>query len=144
MFHGIASNETARPAKSGLAMNSHCSLYGLNNFDKFLYDLRRWWGSISKIEIVMLHSLLYELLSVISWGVKSNDCFDSEFLEDGNVLFRPQKFILYKHWKLLRTGPSVHCTVNWKPSIYPESPSSYLHFTVDNNAHTQPNRISWN
>jgi hypothetical protein len=60
----------------------------------------------------MINAVLCKILAVISWRVKTDDGFHAEFLENGQIVFGTEHFVLKLTQNILRTGPDPCHRVN--------------------------------
>jgi len=99
MLHGVTCNEAPCSPQSSLTMNSNHSFGGLHNLKKSLHDFHRRWCTVSKVQIVMVDSVLDKLFPIISRGIQSYYSLHSKFLEYWNELFRTKQSILQSRQK---------------------------------------------
>jgi hypothetical protein len=77
VLHRVESNEASSPTKTSLAMNSKSSFLALCQIEKVSDDVLRRCRSISKIEFLVLDTLLDEVLGVVGLIIESDNSGNS-------------------------------------------------------------------
>ena len=94
MLHRIAGDEGAGSSQTRLAMYSDGSLLVLCQVDKFMHDVHGGDRAVGKIEFVVFDVSLDELGGVVGFVIEADYVADSEFFEDGGVVFGGEGSVL--------------------------------------------------
>ena len=65
MFHCIQTNECSSSTKTSFTVNSKSAGLSFWNFEKFIYNILGWCGTINKKQIWMLYPISYKTLSIV-------------------------------------------------------------------------------
>ena len=94
MLHRVESDEASSPTKAGLAVDSKGSLLALRQVEKVSDDFFRRSRAISKVELLVLDTVLDGVLGVVGLVVESDDSGNPEFFEDGDVVVGSEALVL--------------------------------------------------
>jgi len=74
VLYSIARNKSAGSTQPSFAVHRHCSCFILDYFHEIVHYLQWRAGAISKIQLIVVDTLLLKVISVVGLVIQSNDC----------------------------------------------------------------------